>query len=87
MIHCFLVYENYRVDLTEGNSNGKNRFIKEFVYIQQVAPNISAKDEYLLYRKATERCCLEARRAFSGRPQAYPSERRNQTLEGKHSMK
>ena len=52
MLHCFLVYENFRVDLTEGNRNGKNRSIEEFLYVQQVKPNISEKDEYLLYRKA-----------------------------------
>jgi len=51
MIHCFLVHGEYRVDLSEGNINGKNRSIEEFLYVQQVEPNISAKDEYLLYRK------------------------------------
>jgi hypothetical protein len=51
MIHCFLVYGEYRVDLSEGNNNGKNRPIEEFLFIQQVEPNISAKAEYLLYRK------------------------------------
>jgi len=52
MIHCFLVYGEYRVDLSEGNENGKNRPIDEFLYTRQVEPNISAKDEYLLYRNA-----------------------------------
>ena len=52
MIHCFLVYGEYRVDLSEGNHNGKNRPIEKFLFIQQVEPNISAKNEYLLYRKA-----------------------------------
>jgi len=52
MIHCFLVYGEYRVDLSEGNNNGKNRPLEEFLYSQQVEPNISEKDEYLLYRKA-----------------------------------
>jgi hypothetical protein len=52
MLHCFLVYENFRVDLTEGNRNGKNRSIEAFLHVQQVSPNISEKDEYLLYRKA-----------------------------------
>jgi hypothetical protein len=54
MVHCFLVYENHRVDLTEGNDNGKNRSIEDFLYTQKVEPNISAKDEYLMYRKAVE---------------------------------
>ena len=52
MVHCFLLYQNYRVDLTEGNINGKNRPINELLYTEAVIPNISAKDEYLLYRKA-----------------------------------
>ena len=59
MLHCFLVYENFRVDLTEGNRNGKNRSIEEFLYVQQVAPNISTKDEYLLYRKALKDVVLK----------------------------
>jgi hypothetical protein len=50
MVHCFLVFRDYRVDLTEGNKNGKNRPIDEFLYTAAVIPNISGKDEYLLYR-------------------------------------
>lgn len=52
MLHCFLVYGEHRVDLTEGNNNGKKRSIEDFLYTQKVIPNISAKDEYLSYRKA-----------------------------------
>lgn len=52
MVHCLLVYDEYRVDLSEGNNNGKNRSIEDFLYTHEVAPNISAKDEYLLYRRA-----------------------------------
>jgi hypothetical protein len=52
MLHCFLVYGDHRVDLTEGNNNGKKRSIVGFLYTEKVIPNISAKDEYLLYRKA-----------------------------------
>jgi hypothetical protein len=52
MLHCFLSYEKFRVDLTEGNRNGKNRSIEVFLHVEQVVPNITAKDEYLLYRKA-----------------------------------
>ncbi len=50
MVHCFLAYETYRVDLTEGNANGKNGSIEKFFYTAKVAPNIQAKEEYLLYR-------------------------------------
>jgi hypothetical protein len=59
MLHCFLVYEHFRVDLTEGNRNGKNRSIEEFLYVEQVEPNISSKDEYLLYRKALQEVILK----------------------------
>ncbi len=52
MIHCFLVYDSYRIDLTEGNKNGKNRSIEEFLFTEKVIPNISEKDEYLLYKTA-----------------------------------
>ena len=52
MVHCFLVYQNYGVDLTEGNNNGKNEPIDEFLFTEAVIPNISGKDEYLLYRNA-----------------------------------
>lgn len=52
MVHCFLASESHRVDLTEGNANGKNGPIDKFLYTVQVEPGILAKDEYLLYRKA-----------------------------------
>lgn len=52
MLHCFLVYDRYRVDLTEGNNNGKNCTINEFLHTEKVIPNIAGKDEYRLYRKA-----------------------------------
>jgi len=52
MNHCFLVYDSYRIDLTEGNNNGKNRSIEDFLFTEKVIPNISEKDEYLLYKTA-----------------------------------
>jgi hypothetical protein len=52
MIHCFLVHENHWVDLSEGNRNGKNGPIDDFLHTETVSPTISARDEYLLYRKA-----------------------------------
>ncbi len=52
MLHCFLVYNRYRVDLTEGNRNGKNCAIDEFLHTEKVIPNIAGKDEYRLYRSA-----------------------------------
>ena len=50
MIHCFLSHGNHRVDLTEGNANGKNRSIDDFLHTKAVIPAITAKDEYLIYR-------------------------------------
>jgi hypothetical protein len=52
MIHCFLVYNSFHVDLTEGNNNGKNRSIEEFLFTKKVIPNYSEKDEYFLYKNA-----------------------------------
>ena len=59
MIHCFLEHGNYRVDLTEGNHNGKNRPINDFLYTDRVAATISAKDEYMIYRKALSEVILK----------------------------
>jgi hypothetical protein len=59
MIHCFLEYGNYRVDLTEGNRNGKNRPINDFLYTDRVAAGISAKDEYMIYRRALSEVILK----------------------------
>ncbi len=52
MIHCLLTFANHRIDLTEGNQNGKNQPIRDLLYSHPVAANISAKDEYRLYREA-----------------------------------
>ena len=65
MLHCFLVYEKFFVDLTEGNRNGKNRSIEDFLFVQKVDPNISAKDEYMIYRKALSEVILK-RPEFKG---------------------
>jgi hypothetical protein len=59
MIHCFLAYGDHRVDLTEGNANGKNRAIDDFLHTETVIPNISAKDEYLKYRNALKNRILK----------------------------
>lgn len=61
MVHCFLVYQDMCVDLSEGNRNGKNKPIEEFLHTEKVAANISAKDEYLLYRKALKENILQRR--------------------------
>jgi hypothetical protein len=59
MNHCFLVYDSHRVDLTQGNSNGKNRPVEEFLFTEKVIPNISEKDEYLLYKTALKNHILK----------------------------
>ncbi len=65
MVHCFLVYEDHRVDLSEGNRNGKNGRIDRFLYTAEVEANIPGKDEYLLYRNALKSHVLP-RSEFSG---------------------
>jgi hypothetical protein len=59
VVHCFLQYEAHRVDLTEGNRNGKKCAIDDFLFTAPVAPDISAKHEYLLYRQALEQKILK----------------------------
>jgi len=59
MIHCILAYRRFSVDLTQGNQNGKNQPIVDFLFTQEVSANISAKEEYLLYRKALAALILE----------------------------
>lgn len=65
MIHCFLEYGKYRVDLTEGNQNGKNTSIEQFLYTEKVVANISDKDEYQLFRKVLTKDLLK-RDEFKG---------------------
>jgi len=59
MIHCFLAYDRYRVDLTEGNANGKNGPIDQLIATAAVQPNIPAKEEYLIYRNALKDTILK----------------------------
>ena len=51
-IHCFLEYKNYRVDLTEGNCNGKNQTIDGYDFVVSVKPDPSYEEKqscYLMY--------------------------------------
>ena len=50
MVHCFLVYDKHRFDLTEGNNNGKKKSLEEFIHIEKVEPFISRKNEYLILK-------------------------------------
>ena len=61
MVHCFLVYKNYRFDLTEGNCNGKNTHLEEFIQTEKVDPFISRKDEYLLYKRVLKEKVLPSK--------------------------
>lgn len=54
MVHCFLTAGTRRVDLTEGNRNGKNGPIDTFLFTARVRPDISEKEEYRLYRQALQ---------------------------------
>lgn len=59
MTHCFLSDDIHRVDLTEGNQNGKNGPINEFLSTIKVEPDISEKNEYLFYRNALKEQILK----------------------------
>lgn len=50
-IHCFLVYENCRVDLTEGNCNGKNKTIEDYDFVVQVEPDLTHEQHQAYYRE------------------------------------
>ncbi|MHB8837136.1 MAG: hypothetical protein ACYC9Y_15710 [Candidatus Methylomirabilia bacterium] len=65
MVHCFLVSGTHRVDLTEGNRNGKRCSIEEFLHSERVRPAITAKDEYLHYR-AVLSALIGSREEFRG---------------------
>jgi hypothetical protein len=60
MVHCFLAYQDYRFDLTEGNNNGKKKNPQEFIHVEKVEPFISRKDEYLLYKKVLKEKVLSS---------------------------
>ncbi len=61
MAHCFLVYKDFRFDLTEGNCNGKNTTIKSFIHEEEVDPFISRKEEYLLYKRVLKEKVLPSK--------------------------
>jgi len=61
MVHCFLVDENYKFDLTEGNNNGKKTPIENFIHQEQVIPFISRKDEYLILKRVLKEKILPSK--------------------------
>ncbi len=54
-IHCFLVYENCRVDLTAGNCNGKNKTIEDYDFVVQVEPDLTHEQHHAYYRAYLQR--------------------------------
>jgi len=54
-IHCFLEYESSRVDLTEGNCNGKNKTIKDYDFVVRVKPDIDREEEKRYYLEYLQR--------------------------------
>lgn len=44
-IHCFLEYQLYRVDLTEGNCNGKNKTIEDYNFLVRVKPDLNTQEK------------------------------------------
>jgi len=61
MVHCFLVYDKYKFDLTEGNYNGKKKPINDYIHSERVDPYISRKDEYLLFKKVLKEIILPSK--------------------------
>ena len=61
MTHCFLVYDKFKFDLTEGNYNGKKKPIDECLHSEKVDPFISRKDEYLLFKKVLKEKILPSK--------------------------
>jgi len=54
VVHCYLSDGKVRVDLTEGNRNGKNGPIDTFLFTARVRPDVSEQEEYRLYRQALQ---------------------------------
>lgn len=48
-IHCFLEYGKFRVDLTEGNCNGKNGTIEAYDFVVRVNPDLTCAEEEQYY--------------------------------------
>jgi len=61
MTHCFLVYDKFKFDLTEGNYNGEKKPIDEYIHSEKVHPFISRKDEYLLFKKVLKEKILPSK--------------------------
>jgi hypothetical protein len=54
-IHCFLVYDDCRIDLTEGNCTGTNKTIADYDLGVQVEPAPSHEQHQAYYREYLQR--------------------------------
>lgn len=61
MVHCFLVYNTFRFDLTKGNNTGKKVSIEEFIPTEKIEPFITKKEEYLLFNKVLKEKILPSK--------------------------
>ena len=61
IVHCFLVYNKYKFDLTEGNYNGKKKPIDDCIHAERVNPFINRKDEYLLFKRVLKEFILPSK--------------------------
>jgi hypothetical protein len=48
-IHCFLQYSSFRIDLTQGNCNGKNKTIEDYDFVVRVTPDLTRQEEEKYY--------------------------------------
>lgn len=48
-IHCFLEYGKFKIDLTEGNCNGKNKTIEPYDFVVRVNPDLTRAEEEQYY--------------------------------------
>lgn len=47
--HCFLEYGSFRVDLTSGNCNGKNKIIEDYDFVIRVKPDLTHEEQKSYY--------------------------------------
>ncbi len=70
--HCFLVYKDYRVDLTEGNCNGKNKTIEDYDFVVQVEPDLTEEHHKAIYLEYLRRyCSIEPQLATLGEDKVF----------------
>ncbi|MEA5523687.1 hypothetical protein [Nodularia spumigena] len=57
-VHCFLAYQNFRVDLTAGNCNGKNKPIEKYDFFVKVNPDLTIEQSENYYTDYLEKYYL-----------------------------